>query len=726
MPHKKYIYIQILIILFSLIVKNNYAQDADYQIEKGIANIKKGLLDEDIIPLNGDWKFYPGKLLTPKDIKAGKAKNKAKYIKVPSNWNIKEEYKKYKYATYSLDLIHNHKNKGLGIVVKDIATAYKVFVDDSLMLQSGKIATTKKDYEPNFVTQELYFTPKSDTSQIVIQVANYSYAKSGIIVAMTLGSEVRQKLKQKKLNEVRLYLMGALLIMALYNIVIWLLRKNRLSELTFGIFVMMLILRIAVVDHVSTFGIINLLPWSIRIKIEYFTMYAAGLSIFLYTYTLYINIFKKIFFKIYTLISSVFILSLFVLPMYYISATLIGFQIPSLLFIIYVGVKLFKESIKNKEVRIFITGILIFFITVINDLLHTDNIINTEYIMSYGLFVFILIQAYLISKRQIQSYEKIEQLYSEILEINQGLDNKVKERTKMLEEKNKVLEQKEEYIKSGMSYAHRIQKSVMPKVENFHDYFKNYFIINKPQNIVSGDFYHMMKIDNKMFITVADCTGHGIPGGFMSMMGISLLHEVVLKKKLSRASSILDELRERVKTSLQQTGKRYELKDGMDLAMMIFDYKTKEIQYAGANNDLLIITHDLDKDFGERSKEIIRNDEKKLVQLTANRQPIGIYIKEKPFINNKFKFSPTDKYYLLSDGYADQIGGKLHRKFMAKNLKKTIFETSKYTLEAQGKVLEKINEDWMKTATKQTDDILILGFSISDNKKEITNPKLLT
>ncbi len=285
----------------------------------------------------------------------------------------------------------------------------------------------------------------------------------------------------------------------------------------------------------------------------------------------------------------------------------------------------------------------------------------------------------------------LENNFKTTLNIFHSLIKRVKD--KDLLEENLVKQKKE--ITDSINYASLIQKAVFPPNELIDKLLKNYFILYEPKDIVSGDFYWVNKKNNKIIVIAADCTGHGVPGAFMSMLGISFLNEIINKLKAPKANEILNLLRKTVKRSLRQTGKYGEARDGIDMALCIIDFENLELEFAGANNPLILI----------------REDE--LLEVKADKMPIGIHFREKEsFTNNKLKIKKNDKIYLFSDGYYDQFGGKRGRKFLKKNFKKLLKSIYEKKMEEQKIILKETLNNWKKNY-EQIDDILVLGIEIN-------------
>ena len=267
------------------------------------------------------------------------------------------------------------------------------------------------------------------------------------------------------------------------------------------------------------------------------------------------------------------------------------------------------------------------------------------------------------------------------------LEDKVQERT------SKIEAQKEE-ITASIEYAGRIQRAMLPVDSHFKDAFSDYFILFKPRDIVSGDFYWIGEDDKHFFFTVADCTGHGVPGAFMSTMGISTLNEIIANNRDLQANTVLNLLREKTKTALHQTGKMGEANDGMDVAFCVLNKNRKILQFSGAFNSLLLFQG------GERK------------EYKADRMPIGIhYGDERSFTNYVVTVSRGDTIYIYSDGFSSQFGGPDGTKYKSSNLKKLLSEIYYHPMVEQRNILENEFAKW-KGSNDQVDDITIIGVRI--------------
>jgi serine phosphatase RsbU (regulator of sigma subunit) len=263
----------------------------------------------------------------------------------------------------------------------------------------------------------------------------------------------------------------------------------------------------------------------------------------------------------------------------------------------------------------------------------------------------------------------------------------------LLEQTEKIAQQRKDIL-DDIRYSLRIQKAIFPTKATLHELLHDFFILNMPRNIVSGDFYWAAKTNNSYVIAVADCTGHGISGAFMTMAGIAFLNEILNRKSILDPAAILYELRLLVMNLLKQKGEEGEAADGMDITLIIFDEAKNKLRFAGANNPVYII----------------RNGE--LFTHKGDRMPIGIHLKfDKPFTNQDIPLQKGDMIYMFTDGYADQFGGPKNKKFRYKQFQELLLQIHNKPLNKQKEVLSRTIVDWMGD-NEQIDDILILGFKV--------------
>ncbi len=289
-----------------------------------------------------------------------------------------------------------------------------------------------------------------------------------------------------------------------------------------------------------------------------------------------------------------------------------------------------------------------------------------------------------------------------------------------LEEQKMEVEKKNKSITDSIVYAQRIQQAVCPLPDFLRDFNFDFFMFFRPKEIVSGDFYWFYHEGDDVFAVAADCTGHGVPGAFMSMLGNSLLNKIVSERKIFEPSTILNILRDEVKKALHQEDLRSERKDGMDMSLAKINTKTLMLEFAAANNNGYIVRHYpksqkalAEKDMG--AKDMIKEVSDgylRLKVLVADMMPIGVYIRDYIFFKTqKIQLQPGDAIYMTSDGYIDQFGGAHGIKFMSKNFKKMLLEIYPKPMPEQHEIVIDTHENW-KGDKIQLDDIIVFGLKI--------------
>lgn len=289
----------------------------------------------------------------------------------------------------------------------------------------------------------------------------------------------------------------------------------------------------------------------------------------------------------------------------------------------------------------------------------------------------------------------------ELAETERILEQKVKERTEEvvkqkdeIESQNQRLEELYKDVTDSIRYAKRLQYSILPPAETISNVCPNSFVLFKPKDIVSGDFYWFEKMGGKSYCSAVDCTGHGVPGAFMSLVGANGLNAAVREHHTNEPSKILDELNNFVSESLNKTSEDNDVRDGMDLSLVAIDYDSLKLEYSGANNPLYII----------RDGEFII--------VKADKFAIGSFEPgTKHYKNEVIQLQKGDQIYLFSDGYADQFGGVKGKKFLYKTFRQELLKIHKQEPEAQREALNNTISDWQGDYA-QVDDILVIGIRI--------------
>jgi CheY-like chemotaxis protein len=247
-------------------------------------------------------------------------------------------------------------------------------------------------------------------------------------------------------------------------------------------------------------------------------------------------------------------------------------------------------------------------------------------------------------------------------------------------------------LTDSIAYAQKIQKAILPGDEYLSEILPEHFVFLQPRDVVSGDFYWIRKVQSRLVVIVADCTGHGVPGAFMSMMGMANLNEIVGKDSVTHPAKILNQLRHSIVDALKQD-EQSEVKDGMDVAVLTFDQALRNVLYAGARTPLLHISGGVCKFY------------------RADKMTISYRLTHQSFSSTHIELKPGDCLYLLTDGYSDQFGGEHDKKIMKKRIQEYLLSVYHLPMPEQGALLKRYFEKW-KGTNEQVDDVLVIGLRV--------------
>lgn len=690
----KYLKVQLYIIISVLFISScSDPQEKRPDLEKGFLDLSAWDFEEDgLVNLNGPWEFYWGELLESEDLELYDS-IKAEYISVPGGWATKgsegKEYPEFGYATYRLKIKVPDKNTDYSFIFRSIFTSARVWINGAFSFENGKVATTEDRSKPKFTTNyssPVNYNKKSDTLDLIVQVADFSYGGPAAGLRRTVAfGPVEQIQKQRiRTNSVNSFLIGILLLITLYHFFLFVYRTNAVSYLIFSL------LSLVVVSWTI---------YSSGMFIDYFT-YEGYLAfghlapalfppfLVLFFYFLYRDeVHKNVLYAV-LVIALIFLLIIFTSSATTISNIFLIFSMNMMIPLSYLlGYTLLKAVIRKREgSRLMYLSVLIMFASLIHDSFLSNSFIKGFgfYISSYGFVSLIILQSLVLSQMFSLTFRKN-------INLTVNLEKIVKERTRIIDEQksvlenqnqdvlrqkeeiqlqNEVLNQRNEEIEAQRDYAHkqneeitdsinyakRIQSAMLPPKTYISELLSDNFILYKPRDIVSGDFYWIKQVNQYVVIAAADCTGHGIPGAFMSILGIGHLNEIVQRREVTQADQVLNELRKQIKYALRQHGERDESKDGIDMALCVLDLKNSMMQYSGANNPLYLIRN--------------TDREAELIEFKADRMPLGYYYgKDVAFTNHDIKLEPGDTFYMFSDGFVDQKGGEENKKFMSSRYK---------------------------------------------------------
>jgi len=368
----------------------------------------------------------------------------------------------------------------------------------------------------------------------------------------------------------------------------------------------------------------------------------------------------------------------------------------------------------------FITGVILYVLR--NFGIHgnnglAENGIKVGFILEIIFLMFAVIHRYTyMGKRENTRLENLvskrtSDLVTQKEEIETQRDKILRQHEEVTKQKNLILEKNEEINKS-FDYAKIIQTAVLPPENELQKFLQKFFILNLPKEIISGDFYWVEEKNDRTYIAASDCTGHGVPGAMMSMLGISALNDIIGRNDTMKPSEILQELSRNIENSLHQQGKIGESKDGMDISLCMIDKLTNTLLYSGSNNSIYIVRNNKFDEEDTTVQKIYNYDNCNLLELKPDKIFIGYNVKKDlVFTDKRFDLQKGDTIYMFSDGYADQFGGLNKKKYKYKKFRELIAKVSSITdMEKQKEFLHYELNQW-KGDVEQIDDILIIGIN---------------
>jgi len=704
-------------------------------MEKGFLDLSSWNFEEDgLVNLNGQWAFYWEKLLESEDFESYDS-IKAEYISVPGGWATKGsegiEYPEFGYATYRLKIKIPDKNADYSFIFMSIFTSASLWVNGTFCFENGKVASSEEQSKPKFTTNfysPVTYSKDSDTLDIIIQVADYSYGgpAAGLRRKISFGPDDQINNQRIRTNSINSFLIGVLLLIALYHLFLYLYRTKEVSYLIFAVLSLVVVSWTIYssgmfLDHFSYEGYLA------------FGHFAPALFpplLVLFFYFLYRDEVHKIVLYAFLIIALIFLMIIWTSSATTISNIFLVFSMNIMIPLAYLlGYSLLKAVLRKRPGSLLMyLSVLIMLASQMHDAFLSNSFIKGFgfYISSYGFVLLIILQSLVLAQMFSLTFRKN-------INLTINLEKIVRERTKTIDEQKTVLEkqnldvlrQKEEIqlqneelnlrneeieaqrdfahkqneeITDSINYAQRIQSAMLPPASYISELLHENFILYKPRDIVSGDFYWIKQVNQYVVIAAADCTGHGIPGAFMSILGIGYLNEIVQRGEITQANQVLDKLRKQIKNALRQHGGRDESKDGIDMALCVLDLKNNMLQYSGANNPLYLI-RGIDR-------------EAELIEYKADRMPLGYYYgKDLSFTNHDIKLDPGDTFYLFSDGFMDQKGGKENKKYMSRRFRDLLLKIQDQPMLDQKDILYKALCEWMGP-NSQTDDILVIGVRV--------------
>lgn len=683
----------------------------------GEINIENSKLDlsqfdfsnNQLIELNANWLFKSNELLTYEDVERIDTN-----LKVPGRFS--EKYENTLYGTYAIKVDVGNYRDVLGLRIDTISSSYNLFINSKLMIESGVVGSTRKLSRPKRVPTVTYFQPPASEFWIVIQVSDFYNYRGGIWYPIEMGSMKAISRKEKISTISDIFIFGVLIFVSIYHFILFLFRTKNRENLTISGFSSAILIRNSLMGERIFLYLFDDINFDLMLKLQTLTI--------AYALYFYISFLDKIFsnllhpkilkFNKYLVIILTFLVSITgIKVLIYILFLL---EIILILEAFYLSFATIKEFYKGERRLIYIiAGVIVLIAAVINDILLDHLLINSIYLTPIGLVLFMLFNSLLTAKNLSNTLNKvednkieIENLNDSLLELNKNLEEKVIERTQKIENQknelewmndelisqNELINEKNINITNSINYAKKIQTALLPSEEKIREYYKNFFILFLPKDIVSGDFYWFHVVENKEIIIQADCTGHGVPGSLISMLGNVSLNRNIIEEKITNPAEILKNLDSSIKSLLNPSNTPYG--DGMDISISVIDRDNDLLTFAGARNSILYI----------------KKDDSSINELKGTKKSIGQTLKKakRNYENISLKLSEISHLYIFSDGYTDQLNsnGKM---FMKSRLKELLSEIHNKDFKEQRLILLEKHLEFRKD-TVQIDDISLIGLKL--------------
>ena len=653
--------------------------------------------DGRLVELSGEWEFYWEQLYTPQDFSSGNT-IAADMLPVPDSWTNHKDaagntYPAYGQATYRLSVDLEEPLTDAGLLIPKIWCASKVWVNGRLVSERGRL---DKEYYQNMMVEMLVPIGEVSHLEIVIQVANYSLFVSGMVEAPEFGPFETLNYRMSREDSLNLLWIGMVLVMALYHFVLYFYNSKQKTPLYFALFCVLIVIKLIVFADHNIYEYLKLEGWlSFRWQSAWYfssTYLILGVGM-LYIKSLYPREINARVARVFLILTTLYALFLIIMPLNVYLPTVQPFQIVVVAGGAYlVWVIILATLRKRRDANLQAAGVAVMVFAALNDALHSFGIELTSFpeFVPIGFGIFLSLQFVINAKRFSNAFTSLERLSA-------SLEEKVIERTAEVTLQKEEIERQNEKIRSSINYAKRIQSALLPQKEFVQFLFEESFIFYKPRDVVSGDFYFVDEIKNDQehyrFFSAIDCTGHGVPGAFMSMIGDTLLYKIIRDEGLREPDLILEALHFGIRTALKQA--TTDNQDGMDMAFVVVDVRRKRLHFAGATNPMVYIQ--------DGELQFVKGD---------RRHVGGKHLREpKPFVCHTIQLDRPTWVYLFTDGFPDQFGGPDHQKFMTKRLREHLFEQHQRSFEEQHDMLSSTLEAWVGEE-RQIDDILVMGVKI--------------
>jgi hypothetical protein len=701
------------VVFFQICFNSIFAQSNEIQkgqIDFSFSNILNGPIN-----LNGEWEFYWNKLLTINEID----NNSIVYWNSNKTWNSyvfnNSEVGSFGCATYKLK-IKNLPNENIDILLKPVLCACRVYFNDSLVADIGKVGYSKEEYIPFYEDRVISIPSNLRDFDLIVQIANYHHRNGGFEAPFVIGlSDDIKRIKYINIIYTS-FTTSALIFSGLFFLTIFLFRKKGKSILFFSLYCLINSLRPSFSGDYLISSIFPNIKWQTVIFVEYLTLIVSLIFILFFIYEHFKNYSSsRVIHTIATLLY-IEVIILIIFPPNIYTWLVISHEIISIISIIVITIIIVKALfyMANGAVFAFISILSLIASAVISILTYIGIVDSLPFSFFILQIAFILMMSLILGSNFSSQFNKVEFLQ------------------RFTENQKLLIEEKHKEITDSINYAERIQRSFLASKETLDHHLPpplgggaagggggcggGYFVFFQPKDVVSGDFYWASQLKNSNFaFCCADSTGHGVPGAIMSILNISSLEKAIEKE--TEPHHILGKTRELIIERLKKDGSPEGGKDGMDCSLLVLNQDKTLLTFASANNPVFIVRKTPHLPSGEDKVGVASNPEPQtpnpeLIEFKPDKMPVGKHDKDQtPFTLQTVQLQKGDVIYTLTDGMPDQFGGPKGKKFMYKPFKELLLSIQDKSMDEQKIILEKLFEDW-KGDNEQVDDVCVIGVRV--------------
>lgn len=694
------------IMLFLFIICFQFSADAkDFKASEGVIDFSSWELNKTPLQtLNGDWEFYWKRHIDPADYILNDT-NQREYRNCHQNWNSYKDsngknFPAKGFATYRIE-VKNLPEGELNIVIRNTLCAAAVYIDYDLVAEIGKVGTKKELMEPSWEDRIIPIPEDKKDFIITVMISNFHHRKGGFNDPFYIGKQEDIYALQRQQMMLNGFETSTCLFAGCFFLTLFIFRRKDKTPLFFALFCLTVAIRPFVSGNYMIYSIFPDFNWNLLIHLEYLSLFLPSAFTLLFIRERFPKQSPKKLLKWFAIFMFVEAALSILLPSTIFSWLVLPHQLLTLISLIVILVVIIK-ALKARENGALFGGTAIICLlsgAILTIVQYLDLVDPMPFVYTGLQLGFILSMSLILGSKFASQFRKVEYLQTE-----------TETQRAQLAQQNIIVEEKNHEITSSISYARRIQTAILPSDTSLKDHKPESFILYKPKDIVAGDFYWVEQVNDLVYVAAADCTGHGVPGAMVSVVCNAALNRCIREFNIKDPGLLLDKAREIVVETFQKSGE--DVKDGMDISLCVFNKKTGEFKFAGANNPIWIIHPKNDPEVSSVAVgKVIEKNDFILTEVKGDKQAVGLTFNPKPFVTKELQLTEGQKIYLISDGFPDQFGGPKGKKFMYKPFKNLLLDIHALSFAEQEQKLNDAFESW-RGEIEQTDDVCIIGFEI--------------